>query len=146
MKKKLWLIATLLIITSALVCIYLYNRDTTKPGELMIKSPSGTVTLTLSDVKLSHVTGEIKNKKGEVKSIDSEGFALADVPALAGVSDYQSISVYADDEYSASLTKDEVSAPDKAWLIKSDDALRLIVFGDDNSKRDVKNVVRIEIQ
>lgn len=143
MKKKLWLIATLLIITSALVCIYLYNRDTTKPGELMIKSPSGTVTLTLSDVKLSHVTGEIKNKKGEVKSIDSEGFALADVPALAGVSDYQSISVYADDEYSASLTKDEVSS---AWLIKSDDALRLIVFGDDNSKRDVKNVVRIEIQ
>ena len=143
MKKKLWLIATLLIITSALVCIYLYNRDTTKPGELMIKSPSGTVTLTLSDVKLSHVTGEIKNKKGEVKSIDSEGFALADVPALAGVSDYQSVSVYADDEYSASLTKDEVSS---AWLIKSDDALRLIVFGDDNSKRDVKNVVRIEIQ
>lgn len=146
MKKRIGIAAILLLVTAVLVFIYLRSRDTVKPGDLLIKSAGGDVAVTFEDLNLTHVTGEITNKKGETKTIESEGIALADIPGLAGVSDYSEISVYADDEYNAVLSKDEALVPDKAWLIKNDDSIRLIVFDDPDAKRDVKNVVRVEIK
>lgn len=146
MKKRITLIVILLLATAALVFVYLRSRDSVKAGDLLIKSTGGDVAFTFNDLNLSHVSGEITNKKGETKSIESEGIALSDIPSLAGVSDYSEISVYADDEYNAVLSKDEASAPNKAWLIKNDDTIRLIVFDDPDAKRDVKNVVRVEIK
>ena len=144
MKKRIGIAAILLLFTAVLVFIYLRSRDTVKPGDLLIKSAGGDVAVTFEDLNLTHVTGEITNKKGETKTIESEGIALADIPGLAGVSDYSEISVYA--EYNAVLSKDEALVPDKAWLIKNDDSIRLIVFDDPDAKRDVKNVVRVEIK
>ncbi len=146
MKKRIWIAVTFLTVTAILVLIYLGSRDKVEKGDFMIKSPRGDVSVTFDDLSLSPVKGEITNKKGETKTIESEGIALADIPSLAGIGDYSEISVFADDEYNAVLSKDEISGSDNAWLIKSDDSIRLIVFNDPDAKRDVKDVVRVEIK
>lgn len=139
-------IASMLLITAGLAFYYVHSRQTVSSGDLLIKSAQGDTTVTFNDLNLTHVEGEIKNKKGEVKQIDSEGIALSDIPALAGANDYSAITVFADDEYNAELTKNELAGQSGAWLIKNDSTIRLVVFGDSDSKRDVKNVVRIEIK
>ncbi len=145
-KKITVIIAAMLLITAGIAFYYVHSRQSVPSGDLLIKSAQGDTTVTFNDLSLTHVEGEIKNKKGEVKQIDSEGIALSDIPALAGANDYSTITVFADDEYNAELVKDELTGQAGAWLIKNDDAIRLVVFGDSDSKRDVKNVVRIEIK
>ena len=52
----------------------------------------------------------------------------------------------ADDEFSAELSGDEVNEAGKAYLVGEDDgSMRLVVFGDSNAKRNVRNVVSVEI-
>jgi len=147
MKKRIIIAAVLLVLTAIVAVVYLRSRDTVKPGDILIKAPTGDVTVSLESLELSHVSGSITNKKGETKKIDSEGYALSKIPSCAQVADYSELTIYADDEYSAVVTKDELDqSGDNAWLIKDKDSIRLVVFGDSDSKRDVKNVVRIEIK
>ncbi len=146
MKKKLFIIIPILLLAGILSFIYLRTRQSVPAGNILIKSATGEATVNFSELGLTDVRGQITNKKGETKDIDSEGIGLAQIPSLAGVSEYSDMTVYADDEYNAVISKEEAEEPDKAWLIKSDDSIRLVVFGDKDSKRDVKNVVRIEIK
>ncbi len=147
MKKRiLILILILFAVTAAITAIYLRSREKTEAGDLRIKTDSGELTVSIDKLPLSGISGEVKNQKGEIKKIDAEGYSLSDIPALAGVVDYSEISVFSDDEYHAVLSKDELSDHERAWIIKEEDMLRLIVFGDEDSKRNVKNVVRIEIR
>lgn len=146
MKKKLFIIIPILVLTAVLSVIYLRSRDSVKAGDILIRSSVKEMTVSLDDLEMTNVSGEVRNKKGETKQIDSEGIAISKIPSIAGVSEYTVVSVYADDEYNATLTKEELDVPDKAWLIKTGDGARLIVFDDPDSKRDVKNVVRIEIK
>ncbi len=147
MKKRiLILILILFAVTAAITAIYLGSREKTKAGDLRIKTDSEELTVSIDNLPLSGISGEVKNQKGEIKKIDAEGYSLSDIPALTGVVDYSEISVFSDDEYHAVLSKDELSDHERAWIIKDEDMLRLIVFGDKDSKRNVKNVVRIEIR
>ena len=86
---------------------------------------------------MSPVSGEVVNGKGERKLIDAQGAGLSE---LCG--DFTEATVTASDEYSA-----VVHGGEEAYLILSDDgSLRLVVFGDENAKRDVKNVSRIDFR
>lgn len=147
MKKRIILIISiLLIITAALACIYVFNRPKVESGTFLLRTGSGDKTIRFSELPLSNVSGETINKKGETKKIDAKGYSLSDIPALTGISDYSDIIVFSDDEYNAEVSKDELADHDKAWLINDDGGIRLIVFKDEDSKRNVKNVVRIEIR
>ncbi|MCR5590755.1 MAG: hypothetical protein K6F73_04420 [Lachnospiraceae bacterium] len=146
MKKRIAVILSLIAVTALLAFIYLFSRASVKPGDLLIRCAGKEITVTYADLDKSHVSGTVKNKKGEVKTIDTEGFPVSSIPALANIGDFSEISVYSDDEYSASLTSEEALSDGKAYLIDDDGKIRLIVFGDEDSKRDVKNVVRIEIK
>ena len=67
--------------------------------------------------------------------------------ALYEIDEYDEISVVADDSYSASLTREEVEEDGKVYLLaQEEEELRLIVFGDENSKRNVSNVVQIVVK
>ena len=56
------------------------------------------------------------------------------------------VKVTADDEFSAELSGDELDEAGKAYLVSEDDgSMRLVVFGDSNAKRNVRNVVSVEI-
>lgn len=146
MKKRIIIVLALLLVTALLCVIYLRGRDNTKSGEILVKTASGDISISLDTLSCSPVNGTITNKKGETKEIDSEGVLLFDIPSLTEDSSWSEMKVYADDEYNAVVSKDETEAAENAWLIKNDGSVRLVVFGDKDSKRDVKNVVQIEIK
>ena len=143
-KKSLIVIAALLVITAVITCVYLNTRTKTAEGDIVLVSADKEVTVHFNDLPLTDVSGETTNKKGEVKTIEGKGFPLSGIPELAGASDYSEITVYADDEYNTSISKDELSGDDNAFLIEDEKGIRMVVFGGP-ADRAVKNVVRIEI-
>lgn len=110
------------------------TRTPETAGEILINGKS----ISISDLDFSRVTGTIVNGKGEEKQIDSQGILLSDVCG----NDFSKITATASDEYSTEILPED---SENAYIILTDDgSLRLIVFGDSNAKRDVKNLVRID--
>ena len=144
-KKSLIVIAALLVITAIITCVYLNTRTKTAEGDILLVSSGKEVTIHFNELPLTDVSGETVNKKGETKTIKGKGFPLSGIPSLAGESDYSEMTVYADDEYNASISKDELSGDDNAFLIEDEKGIRMVVFGGP-ADRAVKNVVRIEIK
>ena len=99
------------------------------------------------------VKGAVVDGKGEKHDINSKGFRFIDCINLAQVPEegYKTVRVVSDDEYAAELTPEEAKDNKKTFFIINEDketkaqTLQLIVFGDENSKRQVKNAVRIEL-
>lgn len=136
MKKKVTIaIAILAVLTAIFAVVHLTTRTPDIEGAVLVNGAE----VKLASLKYEHVSGSIKNGKGEVREIDADGVKLASM--LDG--DYESARITASDEYSATVSADEM---ENAYLILDDGTLRLIVFGDENSKRDVKNVTRIDTQ
>ena len=144
-KKSLIVIAALLVITAIITCVYLNLRSKTAEGDILLVSSGKEVTIHFNELPLTDVSGETVNKKGETKTINGKGFPLSGIPSLAGESDYSEMTVYANDEYNASISKDELSGDDNAFLIEDEKGIRMVVFGGP-ADRAVKNVVRIEIK
>lgn len=135
MKKSVkWIIAVLLLLTVALAAVHLTTRTPDTEGAVLVNGQA----VEISGLELSPVTGTVINGKGGEKQIDAQGILLS---KLIG-SEFSSATVTASDEYSAVVEKQD---SDNAYLIVTDDgSLRLVVFGDENSKRDVKNVSKID--
>jgi Na+/H+-translocating membrane pyrophosphatase len=145
MQKKVKLILAgviicLAIITSIVSAVYLRGRKSTPENQIAVSVNAEDKFISLSDFRLSKVSEDIKNKKGETKHIEGDGVLISDI---IGPVSFTEITVISDDEYRASLTSDDM---DNAWLLSDEGTARLIVKGDENSKRDVKNVVRIEVK
>ena len=88
------------------------------------------------------------NGKGEEKEINEQGTALIDVLREAGVnlSSFAGVTVTAADGYSALLCVDEILENGKVYLVDDGTGgLKLIVFGDSDSKRNVRNVIKIDV-
>lgn len=114
--------------------MHLTTRTPDTEGAVLVNGQA----VEISGLELSPVTGTVINGKGEEKQIDAQGILLS---KLIG-SEFSSATVTASDEYSAVVEKQD---SDNAYLIVTDDgSLRLVVFGDENSKRDVKNVSKID--
>ena len=61
--------------------------------------------------------------------------------------EYEKVTVVSDDSYSAEVLKEEVEEGTRAFLILGDEnELRLVVFGDTNSKRSVSNVAQVVVE
>ena len=135
-KRVLAVIAALTVLTAILAVIHLTTRVPDTKGAILVNGES----LAIADFELHSVTGSIVNGKGEEKEIDAQGIPLADVCG----GDFDTVTVTASDEYHAEISADEIQ---NAYLILCDDeTMQLIVFGDENNKRDVKNVVRIDTE
>lgn len=125
-----------MLLTAVLAAIHLTTRTPETAGEFLLNGES----LKIADLQLSPVQGTIVNGKGVEKQIDGQGISLS---AVCG-DDLETVTVTASDEYRAVVSIDEIQ---NAYLILKDDgSLQLIVFGDENAKRDVKNVVRIDTE
>lgn len=99
----------------------------------------------LDKLSTTDVKGQIVNGKGEVKDISGKGILLKDIISDYVKADYNSVKIVADDEYSAEIKAEELGKDSSAYLLIEDSEARLYVFGDPNSKRNVSNVVRIEV-
>ena len=145
-KKRIGIIVSIcVVIVCALAIVHNLTRVKVPVNNIAIISEGETLYADLDNLSLSPVSGEVTNKKKETKTITGDGILLRDILAENHVSDYSSVKVISDDEYSAEVSKEEVESTDNAYLLVEDSAARLYVFGDFDSKRNVLNVKRIEI-
>ncbi len=142
MNKKLliFIIIALLVITAGTAWWYLSSLKETPEHSIVVVSGGKEEVIDIDKLSLVDFTGTTVNGKGDKKEIKGQGIKLSDV---FNVSDYTEASVIADDAYAAVVKKDEM---DQAWLQIEEGEARLVVFGDTDSKRNVKHVVRIEIR
>ena len=141
-QKKLILIilAALLLLTAALAILHLSTRDKVPEGALMVTFDGKTSYVEVDKLPLTEVFGTVTNGKGEEKTIEGQGVPLFSI--LDG--EFQTATVSAADEYTATVGAED---GENAFLILSDDgSVRLVVFGDTNAKRDVKQVVKVDFQ
>lgn len=142
------IIPVLIVVTAAATVLHLTTRAAVSEGALRVEFDDGKAAeLFREKLTLIPVQGTVVNGKGEERAIHAWGILLSEVLRQAGVSDYSEVTVIADDEYSAKVTAEEITEPDKVYLIQQEDnGMQLIVFGDKNSKRNVSNVVRLSVQ
>lgn len=143
--KKYGILAFILVLallTGAAAWFHLTTREDVAAGTVQITVCGETRTVKLSELEYEQVSGVRVNGKGESIPVEGPGIALRDLLG-AQLPAFTKVSVVADDSYRAELTADEVAEEGKAYLLLQDDTLRLVVFGDENSKRSITNVVQI---
>ena len=140
------LLAGIALLTIVVAVIHLNTRQDVPEGEMRIVVGNTETTLALSDLKLTQVTGTIVNGKGEERTIDAQGIPVCTVLSQAEITELSQVKVIADDEYHAVLTAEEALAPEGVYFIMQEEGgVQLIVFGDTNSKRNVSDVVCMEV-
>lgn len=148
-KTILILLAVLLCLTAGLAAAHSITRDKVPAGALLLQHGDRQDYVLLEKLPMEEISGVIRNGKGEEMELQEQGVALSAVLRSAGIDSaaVQTLSAVAEDEFSAELSGEEVNEPGKAFLAKDKDgSMKLIVFGDSNSKRNVRNVVKLIVQ
>lgn len=141
-------IAALIALTAVLAIVHSATRTEVPDGALLVNCGGEKKYVDINSINAVHVQGSVVNGKGEKSDIDTQGVPLADVIKNAGFdpNGAAAVKVTADDEFSAELSGDELNEAGKVYLISEDDgSMRLVVFGDSNAKRNVRNIVSVEI-
>ncbi len=140
----------LLAITIVAATVYLHLRVQVPENTLAVEYGGKTHYADLQGIRLSEIHGERINGKGERKPVDGMGFSLNTLLEWTLGKDFtcQTVTVTASDGVGAGISADELAVKDKAVLLLDEEgsSLQLIVFGDQNSKRSVKNVERIIVE
>lgn len=141
-------IAALIALTAVLAVIHSAARTEVPDGALLVSCGGEKKYVDINSLDAVPVQGSVVNGKGEKSDIDTLGVPLAVVIKNAGFdpSGAAAVRVTADDEFSVELSGDELNEEGKAYLVgENDGSVRLVVFGDSNAKRNVRNVVSVEI-
>lgn len=145
-KVKIFVIV-LLSLTIIIALIHLNMWKPIADGTLLISAQDKSVTVDISKFEYEQVTGIRVNGKGEEIEIDALGISLKDVLTQVKIQNYTKVVVISDDSYKAEILAEEIEVESKAFLIVEEEkTLRLVVFGDINSKRSVSNVVQIVVE
>ena len=140
-------IIVLVLITAIVAIFYLTTRPAASEGTLRIENNGRVIELPLERLELTPGWGAVVNGKGEERTVDAQGVLLSGVLREAGIEEFSEVTVTADDAYSAVVTAEEIAALDRVYLIQQDEGgLRLIVFGDSNSKRSVSDVASLSVK
>ena len=148
-KTILMIIAALVLLVGVIAVVYAASRERVPEGALAVRSGDKTEYVELSKQKLEPVAGSLVNGKGQKIAVDAKGMELADVLRAAGVKpeDVASVTVTADDAFSAEVTGEEMLESGKAYLTyDADEGMTLVVFGDSNAKRNVRSVVSVDVK
>jgi len=151
MKQKRIILVIIIILAAAAAVLAVLHLSKNKPveqGQAEIIRQNQKWLLGAADIAKVSVKGELVNGKGESVRIDAKGIALADALSSAGIdpAEVAVLKITSQDEYSAEISGEELLEPEKVYLICEDDGtFTLVVFGDSNSKRKVKEVARIEV-
>ena len=141
-------IAALIALTAVFAIIHSAARTEVPDGALLVSCGGEKKYVDLTSLDTVSVRGSVVNGKGEKSDVNTQGVPLADVIENAGFDPNGAVTVKvtADDEFSAELSGDELNEDGKAYLVSEDDgSMRLVVFGDSNAKRNVRNVVSVDI-
>ena len=141
-------IAALIALTAVFSIIHSAARTEVPDGALLVSCGGEKKYVDLASLDTVSVRGSVVNGKGEKSDVNTQGVPLADVIENAGFDPNGAVTVKvtADDEFSAELSGDELNEDGKAYLVSEEDgSMRLVVFGDSNAGRNVRNVVSVEI-
>lgn len=141
-------IAALIALTAVFAIIHSAARTEVPDGALLVSCGGEKKYVDLASLDTVSVRGSVVNGKGEKSDVNTQGVPLADVIENAGFDPNGAVTVKvtADDEFSAELSGDELNEDGKAYLVSEDDgSMRLVVFGDSNAGRNVRNVVSVEV-
>lgn len=150
MKKEriiLFAVGALILVTAAAAAVHLTGRIAPAEGSVYIEQGERSTEVAVSELALGPVQGTLVNGKGETRTVDGQGILLSALLEKAEMTAEAQVTVTADDEYSAVVTAEELSAADKVYLmLQEEDGVQLVVFGDSNSKRNVSNVTRVSVE
>lgn len=136
----------LAVVTVILAVIHLGARPQVSEGELLIQTETQLLRIRPGAENLVPVTGTLVNGKGDETSVDTTGLPLQEILQHSGIAGYQTVTVTARDEYHAEVNAEEIEADGKVYLtVDADGTFRLVIFGDDNSKRNVSDVIQLTI-
>ena len=141
------IITCLVVVTVVLAAAHLSTRDKVPDGALKITFGTKNMLVDMDMLDTVEIEGEIVNGKGEKIPVYEQGVLIRDVLDICGfaIDEGCSLKITASDEFYAVLSFEEIMKDDIAYLAGDDECLRLIVFGDSDSKRNVKNVVKMDI-
>ena len=139
-RKLIILTFVLLILAAAFAVLHLSSRETVAENSVQLSADGKIHEISLSDLSLTAISGVRVNGKGEQIPVDGMGLSLTDLLKKYNVSAYSKVTVVSDDSYSAEVSADEA---ENANFLVEDGQLRLVVFGDNDSKRSVSNVKQI---
>ena len=145
MKKKtvFIILAAIIVIAAVLAVIHASSVPKTDPSEVIVSENGKDTRTDLSRLRLTDVKGTITMANGKTKDIDAKGIELKEL--LKGKK-YTKIVVTSDDSYSAELAPEDINKEANVYLIIGEENKpRLVVMSDTNAKRDVKNVLKLEL-
>lgn len=147
-KKKYVLIFLLLALTAALAVLHLTTREAVPENALRVTCGGKAVYLNAEELNEEEVRGILVNGKGKESSVEARGLSLSKVleKAHVDVNTVASVIVTARDEFSAEVSGEEIRRTGRAYLISDETGITLVVFGDANAKRNVRQVERIDVQ
>ena len=144
--KVVFLILLLVALTGVLAAVHLTTRDKVGKHEVQLTYQDKTYSIEYKKLDLEQVTGTRVNGKGEEKKVEAAGILLRKLLEEKNIEEYSQVTVVSDDSYSAKIAAEEIKEEEKAYLLLQEEELRLVVFGDENSKRSVSNVKQIVVE
>ena len=142
--RKLILIAVILVVLAAVFAVFHLNgREQVAENSVQMTADEKNAEVSLPALPCEEVSGIRVNGKGEEIPVEGQGIYLPDLLKLYSVETYSTVTVISDDSYSAQVTAEE--AENACFLVEGTE-LRLVVFGDSNSKRSVSNVKQIIVE
>lgn len=146
-RKIKCIIIFLVILTGITALFHLRTREEITKAHVVIKYEDTKITLAMNELEYEEVKGIRINGKGEEIPINAPGISLQKLLNDASIIDYSKLTVISTDSYSAELSFQEIQNENKAFLLhEEEDELRLVVFGDKNSKRSVSHVAQIIVE
>lgn len=139
------IILALVLLTAVSAAVHFATRPQVPEGTVLVEWDGGETSIDLTELDLTEVRGTVRNGKGEELAVDYQGAPLSAILTRAGVTEYAQVAVTASDSYSAVVTAEEIAQPDKVYLTLQEDGPRLVVFGDENSKRNVTGVAVLAV-
>lgn len=144
-KKTLLIILAVLVVLAAVLAVVVSNGQPKKRASEVIITAEGTnVTYDLKTLDLTDIKASVTRANGKTLEIDAKGMELKYL--LKGFAKYDKVKVSAGDSYSAELTYEEINKDADVYVILGDGGKpRLIILSDADAKRDVKDVLTIEL-
>ena len=144
-KIKIFFIVLVIVVAIAALA-HLRTRQQIPEDTLLIMEGEKEIHVDIDDLTFETVTGIRVNGKGEEIPVEAPGISIKDILTEVNVTEFEEIVIESDDSYQARVSKDETEEDGKAYLLQDEGSLRLIVFGDENSKRSVSNVVKMIVE
>ena len=162
MKKKVLIAVVICAVLALTLGVGLYVRNTQtaqeKQNAITVKAAGKEIVVAVKELDKGAFEGETVNGKGERSAHSYRGVELQALLKDKGVGAATGVHVSSADQYTADLTGDELREAGKVYLAveidgqkvsgieEGTDGVQMIVFGDENMRRSVRNLAVIEVQ